>query len=1375
MLFKRVFLLVLCTIGLLSSARTQTANLYTDFQRITVNNGLSHSDVNAIVQDKDGFIWFGTYNGLCKYDGNKMLIYRTDNSKLSNNRILALYVGSDSLLYIGMEMGGLAIYDPQTDIFTCYKHDDKDSSSLASDVIHHIFEDEYKNRWVCTDRGISKMVRQEGKSTFINSVHVVHADGIILSGIEYDSRRLLLATNHGLALFDRQTSKAVPFLRTEIDHLVRIIIRKDEQTFLIGTTQGLFEYNKYVDKLFPICDLEVLSIFVDHKRQVWVGSIKDGLHLIDQLYHSLSVFQANQSTPNSISSNEVSSLFIDRSGILWAGTIGGGISMLNTIEKKIERYNIYSNVNGNRVPKKIITFAEDKNGLVWIGTKGNGIELMDRKRGLFTNLYDRTFPISLTDVSAFFQDKHGAMWVGTWKGLYMISPETVNRIWNIPKIEIKPIGNALSYTDNSIYKIVEDQEGHLWISTSNGVYEYIPDPQDYYKGTFRQYKHDPADSNAIQDDFVTDIYVDKDAPVKTIWVGTRKGLSKFTFQQGVAQIQRIYPDGKNGLRGEFISVIHQDSKKRLWIVTLGGGLHKLVKGRYENTALEFERYDKSKYPFANNELESLLEDKYGNFWIGGYGITKFNPDKGETRWYGIKDKLQSNSFKIWSTCLLRSGEMVFGGVDGFNIFHPDSVKANPIVPHTVLTGLKIFSRDIRVGDTIHHAITLRKPINKTTYLELPYNHNSITLEFAALHFTSSVDNQYRYKLEGFDKEWYTTDGSKAYASYTNLVPGEYRFIVYGANSDGVWSDVPAVLEIKITPPFWKTTIAYIVYVLLFFALLYLVIRTLIHQSEQRHRLEIERTMREEEQKSFDNKLKFFTNISHEIKTPLSLISVPVEDLLMTPHIGNTTRSKLNLANRNIERLTELVEQILDFGKYESQMMQIHVVETDIVLFVQELAALFKPLANRKKIRFSNDYDVNSPMLYLDRDKMEKVISNLLSNALKFTPVKGTIRLQLTEDEYAVYLSVQDSGKGIDSQDLERIFEPFYQSGNDNHLGGTGIGLSLSKYIIDQHHGEIWAEANAQKGLTLHVKLRKDKNHFEEQEVLIEAQETEIPATPHEEEEITAIESEHTSQQEGMDFTKSATILVTEDNREFRQYIAEILTPDYHVLQAEHGAIAYEMAIAEQPDLIITDIVMPEMNGIELCDKIKNDMATSHISVMILTARDMLSYKIDGYETGADAYITKPFNLRLFRSRVNNLILANQRMKSIFRTQINVEPSEITVSTFDQKLIQKCLDVIEKNMQHIDFSVDDLCNEVGISRPQLYRKIKSLLGLSPVQFIRSIRLKRAAQILSQDDSSVSEVMYSVGFNNLSYFSKVFKEEFGCLPKQYKNSHNDLTDR
>ena len=1344
-----VFLLICLFSVCASGSNGNKNNLF--FENISVNDGLSHSDVNAVVQDKEGFIWFGTYNGVCKYDGNRMKIYRNNNSALSNNRILSLYVAHDSLLYIGTEAGGLNIYHSDTEKIESYLHDPDDDTSLIGNVVNAIFEDWTHRIWICTDTGLSCRT-MNGFTSYRTPSHE-----LILRGCELGEGTFLLGTNTGIFTFDVHSGRFTPLFANEINQTTHALLVLPDGNVLIGSAAGLFLLEKSCKHLKKMADYEVLSLHRDSFGRFWVGTNSNGLYLLDHNFNLTEHFCADILDKKALSGNEIRAFCEDFSGVLWIGLIGEGVDKVNINDKKIELYTVSKEAEGELGQNRIITFIEDNNHLLWVGTRGSGIEILNRKTGLFTNLIKAgLMSRDLQDVSAFYQDKNGAMWVGTWKGLYVIPAKNVETILAASTIGVKKIDLG---SPVSIYKIVEDRDGYLWLSTSNGVYNYIPGEQEYYKGTIVRYGHDALNDNSLTDDFVTDIFVEPESKLKTLWIGTRDGLNKLTVEDIGVRIRRIYPDGKS----LFVSVIYQDRKKDLWIATLGGGLSKMKSGRFEQAMPTFITYKKPQYPFVDNEFETLLEDRQGNFWIGGYGIVKFNPESGKLRYYTVKDRLQSSSFKIWASCRLSSGEMVFGGVKGFNIFCPDSISDNQIPPKVVLTGIQLFNQEIHVGDTIRGQVILPYSINHRRMVTLDYDQNNITFEFAALHYASPSHNTFRYKLEGFDEEWNFTDASKAYGVYTNLPHGTYKLIVYGANSDAIWNSVPAELDLVIEPPFWHTKLAYVLYIGAFILFLYLFRRSAVRKSERRHQREMENQLHIEQEKSLNNKLKFFTDISHEIKTPLSLIVAPVEELISNPMLGNTTRTKLKLINQNVKRLMTLVEQIMDIRKYDNNVMKLKVGEIDLSLFIEEIVMLFKPAIRRKNIVIKCDLREHM-MAYVDKEKFEKVIVNLLSNALKFTSENGYIRISCEETEFNFIICVEDSGDGIVKADLEKVFDRFYQSSNIGTRGGTGIGLSLARYIVEQHKGKIWVDSEPGKGAKFYIQLLKGKAHFEEGEILERQQDSsdgiQYEVLPED------ILKEEEASEVGAQMYKDATILIAEDNEALCTYLKQVLDKEYTVITAPDGQTAYETALTELPDLIITDIVMPGMTGIELCDKIKTNINTSHIPVLILTARDMLSYEIEGYATGADAYVTKPFSLKLLRTRIKNLILSRRCMKEMFRTQLILEPSEITVSTSDERLLSKCLEVVEMNMHNPEFGVNELGKEVGISRPQLYRKIKSLTGLSAVQFIRSIRLKRAAQILAKDNSSVSEVMYSVGINNLSYFSKIFKEEFGYLPKQFK---------
>lgn len=1338
------------------------------FENLSVNGGLSHSDVNAIVQDRDGFMWFGTYNGLCKYSG-KMTIYRSDNSALSNNRILSLYAGNDSLLYIGTEAGGLNIYNRNNDRFTVYRNKAGDRNSLAGDVVNNIFEDSAHRIWLCTDSGLSCIHSQQGQDISFISFYPKDFHGLIICGMEVEPGEFIIGTTSGIFSFDANTGKFESLYHNQIDALTRSIIRLSSGDILIGSSLGLFRLSGDLQKIIRVSTQNVLSLLPDARGGVWMGTFNDGLYFFDKDLIITAHYKADYTKPNCIRGDEPRTLFEDRSGVLWIGTIGEGINKTNIYDKPIQLYTVSSESESGLNVNRIITFTEDRNNLLWVGTRGGGIEIMNPQNRKFTNLNQRkSVNRQLADISAFYQDENGAMWVGTWNGLYVIPSSQVTSILRTSQVDFKTVDLEPGGIYSSVYKIVEDNDKYLWISTSTGVYCYIPDSRNYYRGKTIHYTSEKDKRLHISDNFVTDILVDPHSSNKTIWIGTRKGLDKLVFTSKSTEIEHILPNKENGFCGEFISTIHLDREGELWVTTLGGGLNKMLSGRFDDSLPRFRAYTNKEYPFMNNEFESLQEDSHGNFWIGGYGILRFNPSTGDTHYYTVKDRLQSNSFKIWASCQLKNGEMVFGGVNGFNIFHPDSIRDNQIVPQVALTDFKIFNHSISVGDMIEGHVILPQSLVRCKEIELEYDQNNLTFEFAALHYVSPEHNQFRYRLEGVDKEWQYTQGKVAYATYTNLHPGDYNLIIYGANSDGIWNETGTSLQLVIHPPFWQTNYAYAFYILLFILFLYLFQRSIMRRSEQRHRLEIERKLYIEEQKNYDAKLKFFTDISHEIKTPLSLIAAPFEELLSNPMLGNHTKNRLRLMSQNVHRLMKLVEQIMDFRKYDNSVMRMEITETDFVPFIKEIVALFKLAAEQRHITMECELEKQALLLYVDKEKMEKVFINLLSNSLKFTPDGGKIKVSYVEDVTSVRFCIEDSGAGIVPTDLEKVFDRFYQGSNSGSKGGTGIGLALSRLIIEQHKGHIWAESEYGQGSRFYFSLLKGKEHYQAEDIVDKpANETSISTydvvanlTP------CAVDAEESED----NFNKETTILITEDNDSLRQYLTDVLGNKYRILEAPNGKVAYELAISELPDLIITDIVMPEMTGLELCSRLKENLNTSHIPVLMLTARDVVAYQIEGYKTGADAYVTKPFSIELLKTLIKRLIESRQQMRAQFQKQIELRPSEVTVTTADERLLKKCLEAIEAHITEPEFGVDELCVEVGISRPQLYRKIKSLTDMSAIQFIRSIRLKRAAQILLKDNSSVSEVMYSVGFSNLSYFCKIFKEEFGCLPKKFKENHD-----
>lgn len=1400
------FNVMLYFVGFLSPPLPAAAASYDRIQTLSMDEGLPHSDVNAITQDRDGYLWFATFSGLSKYDGYRLQTFRTDNSDLTSDRILCLFVARDSSLYIGTESGGLNRYDPVSE--TIFPVAEEPTTS-ADQVINNIFEDRKGTVWVCRNDGLGYLTLR-GATTYL---HVKNRwrGFYIQCGTALDSCRLLLSTDAGPVIYNPETEEIQNILRDEIKTRCFSMQSFADGKIALSGGWGVRIYDPKTDDLQRICDFSSRVTTQDNHGNIWVGSFNRGLYKYDRNGIKIVHYHPKLPIPHAVNSFEISALFEDRSGVLWIGTIGGGLSRLNVVEKHIECYTEAQGLCENR----IITFLEARDGILWVSTHG-GINLFNRSSATFRELRINGLPsIQFATVSAFFMAENGDIWLGTWdKELWVIDSRDIDRAIQTGQVRARQLKHPVIDGELSVFRIVEDRDRHLWISSNRGCFEYIPSHGDFKTGQWINYTHNGDDPNSLCSNFTTDIYPDTVTDNKTIWIGTRSGLNRIVFDaDGKANCQRIELAATNARERKvcssdaFISTIHCDRKEGgLWIATIGEGLFLMTEGRCGGKTPRFSCFDTSNSRFFNNELESLQEDDHGAFWIGGYGITRFDPRDHSIRHFTVKDQLQSNSFKIWASYRLRNGEMVFGGVKGFNIFHPDSITDNDIRPRTAISRLKIRNQTVSAGDSVCGRVVLPRAINRLNKLDLSYNCNNLTFEFSAFAYVDPKYNTYKYRMENFDTDWNYTSGLSPQAVYTNLRPGSYRLVVYASNEDGYWSQAPAVLEITIRPPVYATRLAWLCYIALTILFLYRWHRRSLRKLQERHQIELERNKYYEEQKSSANMLQFYTDIAHELKTPLSLITAPVEELLLNPHIGKTTRNRLELVNRNAGALKTLLEQILDLRKYESHKMELAAVQTDASEFLRGIAELFKPLADQLQIQFSQEIPNDPLILWIDRRKMEIVIANLLYNAFKYSrKSSGKVNLVCEEQQLSVTISVEDNGIGIARDEQSRIFERFYQARNNNSpQKSIGIGLSLVKHIVTLHHGEIEVASELNVGSLFRVRIPKGCAHLAPEQI---KDSDKVPGRPFQnlpigmdsalsdfgddqfESEMAAetaigndrgmqcgLLEENTRHGAAASDGKRVSILVAEDNTALRDYLRSALENRYNVSTARNGEEAYCQAINEQPDLVLTDIVMPGMSGIELCRKIKENSRTSAIGVILLTAHNLQNYEVSGYRVGADAYVAKPFSLEVLFSRIDNLVARQNKIHKNSQPIKEIPISEVAVEKSEDLFLVKCTETIETEIADPRFDVLQLCRKIGVSRSQLYRRILALTGLTPIQFIRSIRLKHAASFLAQDGTlPVNEVMYRVGYTNLSHFAKIFHEEFGLYPKEFALRNRSKTGK
>lgn len=1310
----------------IAEMRPVHAQEHSYMEQLSVDEGLPHTDVSAIVQDSDGYIWIGTYSGLCRYDGNSLTVWDMSNSILESSRIRSLFLSEDGLLYIGTETGGLTIFNTLEDKFV-------KTVRVPSNYVNSICpSSDGRSILICTDDGLSELSIGDG----IYDLSSLSFGCPVSTCLPIGADELLVGTPSGLEVFCRASGT-----RTRIRDIFATSILPLDGRLLVTSYEGCWFFDLKTRELSRLNGNPAKSSCTDEKGRTYIGTVRGGL-----LCYESSFSEARQILSDWHRTPEISCLCIDRSDVLWEGTVGGGCYRSNANSRRFRLFTMPPGEDGEQV----VAMMADRQGRLWLSSREGNVAVMDGYGQMHRMSGSSLGIFSGKTVSAFWQAPDGSVWMGAWdRGAAVIPSSSVEIAASGAPFRIVPL-NTLPGTA-SVYRIAADSFGRVWIATGDGLYRSSAGVLDNPSAaSWTCLRRDPLNPSTISDDCTTDILVEE----RDVWVGSRSGLSRISLGEGgeIKDIERlnIRPDAASG---EFISFIHRSADGNLWVSALGLGLC-----RMENDG-SFRIFNRSVCPeFPNNEFESVLEDGQGNLWLGGFGIVRFSPTTGDVACWSRRDGLQSNAFKMYDAVSFADGRMAFGGINGFNVFNPYEIRGNTAPPRVQLTSLSVNGE--------RYADKKDLPLRRRNSLRLSSSENSLIFRFSAMHYASAERNRFRYRMIGLDEDWHFTDGLAPFASYLNIRPGRYVFEVYASNSDGLWGTEPASMSIRILPPWYASVPAIISYLLVIMASCVALVLYLRRRNIEEHRRELDAKLREEERERNENELKFHTDFLHEIRTPLTLITTPVEELLKNPNLGKTTLSRLRLVDQSAKILQKHIESITDLRKYDNGVVKLHVVRIDFSRFVEEICLLFQPVAKARGYEFSIDASPLGEMVYVDKDSMEKVILNLMSNAVKYSPERGgQIRVKVVESvdsdgRKGVELAISNLGIGILPEDMPYIFDRFRQ-GKNNDRGGMGIGLSLSRSSVLAHSGRIWAES-VPGGLTVfHVFLPYGCSQFSPQQIDGDYENSDNIANY---DSLAEFQTARPGMSGGVE--REHLVLIVDDSAQLREYLVQLLSSKYNIITAKDGLEGYEKAISEQPDLVLTDVVMPKVNGLELCRKIKENPNTSHIPVILVSARDLPAYKMEGYQMLADDYLTKPFHAELLLSRIDNLIRQRECMRQSFRTQVNLEPSAVTATPVDEKFIRSCIENIEEHIGDPDYGVDELCQNIGYSRPQLYRKIKSIIGLSAIQFLRSIRLKRAAQLLSSGGGmSVSEVMYAVGFNNISYFSKIFFAEFGVLPKDY----------
>ena len=1423
-----------------------TGALDPEFSGYDIGDGLSSNVAYAILEDSHGFIWIGTQDGLNRFDGYDFHIYGVgaEGSKfMSHSGINALLEDRDGFIWIGTEGGGLNCYNPETEKFWHFFHDPDDPHSLSSNTITSLMEDEEGTVWVGTLFGLNRMQKnyiEWYRDGFIRPLTCTftryysqsrEASSLSNSRIRcmfMDSfRHLWVGTANGLNLYlpEEGNLEGGAFIRYTTDPNSALPLSHSninavyEDTYghiWVGTKNGVNQLTARGNDGIPTKSRQILfapgqtaitghnevfDIIDDQAGNLWLATIGGGLNVIlkDQLSEGSEIklinFSHDDLDPKSIPTNTINSLILASTGNIWFTSNNLGIGMINTGEQifRTLRHNPYDpNSLSNNVVKSVI---EDSMGNFWIGTWGGGLVKYSPEINQFkTYEPDPTDPDWLGSkiIQVVVLDNEGILWIGTQgMGLYRFNPET--EVFNNIR---GPDQEGNSFISNDIWSLFPGRDGNsLWIGTYEGLDRY-----NVRTGKITNYLHDPENEQSISFNEIRSLYEDNNGH---LWIGTGGGgLDRLEIDKQNFHHHRHNSSDSTSLSNNSIYSIFEDTGGNLWVGSIGGGISKLEAAEKYADRPAFQNYGK-KEGLANDVVKGILEDEKGNLWFSTTnGLSKFNPGTRTFVNYSESDGLQSNVFNMNACCRSSSGQHLFGGVNGLTIFNPDDIPENKEPPRVFITDFKISNRSVAVGEKEGNRIVLDRSIINTEKIELSHWAKVFSFDYSAVTYAAQEKIKYAYRLKGYNENWSETNYRRRSITYSSLKPGEYVFEVKASNTDGEFKDNTTSVSMIIRPAFYRTNAALAVYVLLILAGLAYSRQITRKRMRLKFEVEQERTAYQRRKEVDEMKLQFFTNISHEFRTPLTLLFGPLQKL--QDNVTERERKKqYGIMEKNINRMLRLVNQIIDFRKMDQGALKFKAVEGDVVRTIKDVCSLFEEMASAKKIRYDRIFYEKEINTWYDPDKIEKILTNILSNAFKYTSAEGKILVEVDichpdahpdlssilqgDKKTAVagdyfYVSISDSGRGIPEKDLGLIFKRFYKTGEQDpaeYSGtGIGIGLSLVEKLVEMHHGEIHVKSEIDKGSVFTVFIPMGREYLGTDE--ISEKDTMIPDKRGAVlQETILVDEEQADRTAFQEFDKKASmqgdrkklplILLVEDDIDLLEYLKDNLIEKYRIHTATDGVQALKSIVVNHPELVISDIMMPEMDGIELTNKIKTDIRISHIPIILLTAKTTLEHRLEGLDTGADAYITKPFHLKNLYAQIENLLKSRKILREKFIKADQIKPEEITLKSIDQKYLEKAIAIVEKFIEDPVFTVEKFAQEMFDSRVQLYRKLKGLTGLSPNEFVRNIRIKRAAEILVKEGITVGEVMYRVGFSNRSYFNRCFRQVYDTSPVDYQKAH------
>ncbi|MBF9254027.1 response regulator [Pontibacter sp. 172403-2] len=1360
------------------------------FSLIDINNGLSNNQVKCFLKDSNGYLWIGTFDGLNRYDGYKLKVFRyqsNDSSSIVGNDVLELFEGPGGEIWVKTPQG-TCVFNPETE------HFDRNPAGFlkqyglpAGAGIEDILKDKDGNYWfILTGQGLTKYnprthtavhlrhTFSDGNSLstdYISAISqtargdlwVVHRNGIF-EKLDRKTLKVIARNDDIYRKYTREMQNYALVADSDNDLWLYVNDKESGAYFYDQSGKSLTHFHKNSRSL-QLNNNVVRGIVEAAKGKIWIGTDHGGINVIDKKSLTVQYIRHNDESDKSLAHNSINTLYKDDAGIIWVGTFKKGI---NYYHKNIVRFPLVrhqASVSGSLPYDDVNSFVEDDKGNLWIGTNGGGLFYFDRATGVYTNYtHNPADPNSITGdiIVSLLIDKDKALWIGTYLGgLDRYDGKTFTHYRHQPE-------NPESLSDNSVWELYEDTRGNIWAGTLRGGLELF-DPQ---RNGFR---HSRLGSGVypVHCDYISSIAEDRHG---NLWVAGGNGVDVFNKETGKSTYFSHDPKNPHSLVSNNVMYIHRDGQHNIWIGTTEGlELYNEKKGTFTHFTMEDG--------LPSNTVVTILEGAHNDLWLSTpNGVSnlvisgKAGSYKYSFRNYDERDGLQGKAFNENAALKTSKGEMIFGGPNGYNIFYPGKIEKNETAPRVVFTDFQLFNKSLKVNEVTNGRVILPTAISGLDNITLEHDENVFSVEFAALNFFHAEKNKYKYKLEGFDKDWHTVDNLNRKATYTNLDPGKYKFRVMASNNDGVWNKAGASMGIRVLAPFWQTKEALALYFILAIVALVLIRRIELHRARARFMLEQERREARQRHELDLMKINFFTNISHEFRTPLTLILAPIEKLLKTT-TNPGEQQQYQMINKNAKRLLHMVNQLLDFKKMEGKVVGFSPSEGDVVAFVRETVHSFADLSDKKNIPLAFKSGVQELQVSFDRDKLEKILFNLLSNAFKFTPAHGRITVELNSFDNdsssagikILELKVKDTGIGIAKENHKKVFERFYRDAVPGNLmnQGSGIGLAIVSEFVKIHGGMITVDSAPGVGscftVTIPVKEISPAPGMAAMEKYAERSDVEGAETAASR---AGIKPEQTASGPNL-----PVVLVVEDNEDFRFYLRDSLKAYFTIIEAANGQEGWQKALSYLPDLIVSDLMMPELDGIDFCKKVKQDSRTSHIPFVLLTAHASEEKKLKGLDIGASDYVTKPVSFDLLHSRIRNLITQRELLQKVFERKISVQTCEKDIVSLDDKLIQKAIKHVEEHLSDTALSVEALSRELGVSRVQLYKKMMAITGQSPVEFIRKIRLRHAAQLLKKSQLTVAEVAYQVGFNNPKYFAKYFKEEYKILPSQYAGSKQE----